>query len=34
MVEAVLKGDPSALHLVVEGAKTKLQEMLPGRSRS
>ncbi|HVH22664.1 MAG TPA: thiamine pyrophosphate-requiring protein [Pseudonocardia sp.] len=34
MVEAVLKGDPSALHLAVEGAKTKLQEMLPGRSRS
>jgi pyruvate dehydrogenase (quinone) len=34
LVEAVLKGDPSALHLAVEGAKTKLQEMLPGRSRS
>ena len=34
MTEAVLKGDPSALHLMVEGAKTKLQELLPGhRSR-
>ena len=31
MVQAVLKGDPSAAHLVVEGAKTKLQEFLPGR---
>jgi pyruvate dehydrogenase (quinone) len=30
-LEAVLKGDPSAAHLVVEGAKTKLQEFLPGR---
>jgi pyruvate dehydrogenase (quinone) len=31
VVQAVLKGDPDALHLVVQGAKTKLQEMLPGR---
>jgi pyruvate dehydrogenase (quinone) len=30
-LEAVLKGDPSAAHLLVEGAKTKLQEFLPGR---
>ncbi|MCE0762623.1 thiamine pyrophosphate-requiring protein [Pseudonocardia kujensis] len=30
-LEAVLKGDPSAAHLVVEGAKTKLQEFIPGR---
>ncbi|HEY3463679.1 MAG TPA: thiamine pyrophosphate-requiring protein [Amycolatopsis sp.] len=29
--EAVLKGDPDALHLVVQGVKTKLQEFLPGR---
>lgn len=28
--QAVLKGDPDALHLVVQGAKTKLQEALPG----
>jgi pyruvate dehydrogenase (quinone) len=28
---AVLKGDPDAFHLVVQGAKTKLQEILPGR---
>ncbi|MGE3663354.1 MAG: thiamine pyrophosphate-requiring protein [Pseudonocardia sp.] len=28
---AVLKGDPDAVHLVVQGAKTKLQEALPGR---
>jgi pyruvate dehydrogenase (quinone) len=31
LVQAVLKGDPDALHLVVQGAKTKLREMLPGR---
>ena len=31
MVQAVLKGDPSAAHLMVEGAKTKLQEILPSR---
>ncbi len=29
--EAVLGGDPEAFHLVVQGAKTKLQELLPGR---
>jgi pyruvate dehydrogenase (quinone) len=29
--EAVLKGDPSAWHLVVQGIKTKAQEFLPGR---
>jgi pyruvate dehydrogenase (quinone) len=29
--EAVLGGDPEAFHLVVQGAKTKLQEFLPGR---
>jgi pyruvate dehydrogenase (quinone) len=29
MLESVLKGDPSALHLMVQGAKTKLQELRP-----
>jgi pyruvate dehydrogenase (quinone) len=29
--QAVLKGDPEAFHLVVEGIKTKLQEAVPGR---
>ena len=33
MVKAVLGGDPSAAHLVVQGAKEKLQELLPGRKR-
>lgn len=33
MVEAVLGGDPSAAHLVVQGAKEKIQELLPGRGR-
>jgi pyruvate dehydrogenase (quinone) len=28
--EAVLKGDPDALHLLKEGVKTKAQELLPG----
>jgi pyruvate dehydrogenase (quinone) len=28
VTEAVLKGDPNAFHLVTEGAKTKLQEIL------
>jgi pyruvate dehydrogenase (quinone) len=28
---AVLKGDPDAFHLIAQGVKTKLQEMLPGR---
>lgn len=31
MVQAVLGGDPSAAHLIVQGAKEKLQEFLPGR---
>lgn len=30
MVRAVLGGDPSAAHLIVQGAKEKLQEFLPG----
>ena len=29
MVESVLGGDPSAMHLMVQGAKEKLQEILP-----
>ncbi|HEU5474269.1 MAG TPA: thiamine pyrophosphate-requiring protein [Actinophytocola sp.] len=29
--EAVLKGDPNAWHLLAQGARTKLQEALPGR---
>ncbi|MBB4689117.1 thiamine pyrophosphate-requiring protein [Amycolatopsis jiangsuensis] len=29
--QAVLKGDPNALHLVAQGVKTKLQEFVPGR---
>jgi len=29
--DAVLKGDPDGWHLLVQGAKTKLQEALPGR---
>jgi pyruvate dehydrogenase (quinone) len=29
--EALLKGDPNAWHVLVEGAKTKLEEILPGR---
>ncbi|WP_410573772.1 thiamine pyrophosphate-requiring protein [Amycolatopsis sp. cmx-4-61] len=31
--QAVLKGDPDALHLVAQGVKTKLQEFLPGKHR-
>ncbi|MHA6628553.1 thiamine pyrophosphate-requiring protein [Pseudonocardia sichuanensis] len=31
MLQAVLKGDPDAFHLVAQGLKTKLQEALPGR---
>jgi pyruvate dehydrogenase (quinone) len=31
LVQSVLKGDPEALHLLAQGAKTKLQELLPGR---
>ncbi|GAB3409082.1 pyruvate oxidase [Flindersiella endophytica] len=30
--ESLLKGDPSAWHVMVQGAKTKAQEFLPGRS--
>ncbi|WP_214405596.1 thiamine pyrophosphate-requiring protein [Pseudonocardia lacus] len=33
MLEAVLKRDPAAAHLVWQGAKTKLQELLPRRRR-
>ncbi|WP_116202871.1 thiamine pyrophosphate-requiring protein [Amycolatopsis circi] len=33
VTESVLKGDPEAFHLMFQGAKTKLQEFLPGRSR-
>ncbi|EWC61123.1 Pyruvate oxidase [Actinokineospora spheciospongiae] len=33
VTEAVLKGDPAALHLITQGAKTKLQEFLPDRDR-
>jgi pyruvate dehydrogenase (quinone) len=33
MLQAVLKGDPDAFHLVAQGVKTKLQEALPGRHR-
>ncbi len=29
--EAVVKGDPNAWHMVVQGVKTKAQEFLPGR---
>lgn len=29
--EALLKGDPNAWHVLVQGAKTKLEEILPGR---
>jgi pyruvate dehydrogenase (quinone) len=33
VTEALLKGDPDALHLVVQGIRTKAQELLPGRGR-
>jgi pyruvate dehydrogenase (quinone) len=33
MMQAVLKGDPEAFHLVAQGIKTKLQEAMPGRHR-
>jgi hypothetical protein len=29
----VLRGDPEAWHMIVEGAKVKMREFLPGRSR-
>jgi pyruvate dehydrogenase (quinone) len=32
MTEAVLKGDRNAWHLVVQGLKTKTQELLPSKS--
>jgi pyruvate dehydrogenase (quinone) len=32
MMQAMLKGDPGGLHLVVQGIKTKIQEALPGRN--
>jgi pyruvate dehydrogenase (quinone) len=31
LTEAVLKGDPNALHLMAQGIKTKAQELLPGK---
>ncbi|WP_340682904.1 thiamine pyrophosphate-requiring protein [Amycolatopsis coloradensis] len=31
LTEAVLKGEPDAWHLVAQGIKTKMQEMLPSR---
>jgi pyruvate dehydrogenase (quinone) len=31
MMQAVLKGEPEAFHLLAQGIKTKLQEALPGR---
>ncbi|WP_410649642.1 thiamine pyrophosphate-requiring protein [Amycolatopsis sp. cmx-4-54] len=31
MTEAVLKGEPDAWHLVAQGIKTKMQELLPSR---
>ncbi|MEJ3659222.1 thiamine pyrophosphate-requiring protein [Actinomycetes bacterium KLBMP 9759] len=33
VLQSVLKGDPSAWHMIVQGTKTKLQEALPGRRR-
>ncbi|MFI5606960.1 thiamine pyrophosphate-requiring protein [Amycolatopsis sp. NPDC051903] len=32
MTESVLKGDPNAWHLVAQGLKTKVQELLPSRN--
>ncbi|QDP97475.1 thiamine pyrophosphate-requiring protein [Microlunatus elymi] len=32
--KSLLKGDPDALHVMVQGAKTKLQELRPDRSKS
>jgi pyruvate dehydrogenase (quinone) len=29
--QSLLKGDPNALHAMVQGTKTKLQEVLPGK---
>ncbi|GAB3569031.1 thiamine pyrophosphate-requiring protein [Amycolatopsis endophytica] len=33
VAEALVKGDPNAMHLAVQGAKTKLQEFLPGKPK-
>ena len=33
LTSAVLRGDPNAWHLMYQGAKTKVQEFIPG-SRS
>ncbi|WP_232665978.1 thiamine pyrophosphate-requiring protein [Pseudonocardia sp. TRM90224] len=33
VLQSVLKGDPAAWHMIVQGTKTKLQEALPGRRR-
>ncbi|HET6500800.1 MAG TPA: thiamine pyrophosphate-requiring protein [Amycolatopsis sp.] len=32
VAEAVLKGDPNAWHLIVQGVKTKAEELIPGRT--
>ena len=31
LTAAILKGDPNALHLIYQGAKTKAQEFVPER---
>ncbi|MFB9907004.1 thiamine pyrophosphate-requiring protein [Allokutzneria oryzae] len=31
MTESVLRGDPNAWHMISQGVRTKLQELLPGR---
>ena len=33
LTSAVLKGDPNAWHLMYQGAKTKVQEFIPGSDR-
>ncbi|MCX2948865.1 thiamine pyrophosphate-requiring protein [Lentzea sp. NEAU-D7] len=33
LTEAILRGDPEAWHLIVQGTKTKAQELLPGARR-
>ncbi|SMD24686.1 thiamine pyrophosphate-requiring protein [Lentzea albidocapillata] len=33
LTEAILRGDPEAWHLIVQGTKTKAQELLPGAQR-
>ena len=32
LTESILKGDPNAFHLMMQGAKTKAQEFVPHRS--